>query len=129
MMTTANVIDAAPAGFLGTLPEYFVYQALVRLGFDGRFEFQSSQFGGRVFKGGLVLDFYIREESLGINVQSQYYHYSNRSRITQDRIQKAQLETQGIRLIWIDEEDILRNTIYYVKEALRFVDHSRMNMV
>jgi hypothetical protein len=127
--TAPNAIDAAPAGFPGTLPEYLVYQALIKLGYDGRFEFQSSQYGGRVFKGGVVLDFYIPEESLAINIQGEYWHYAFPSRIAQDKIQRATLAVRGITLIWIDESDCLRNAVYFVREALRFVDHSKMMYV
>jgi len=109
---------------VGSKPEVKVYNALVKLGIS--FDFQSAQLGGRQELGGMVLDFYIPDLYLGINVQSEYYHYGNPERIAIDKTQKAILETMGIKVIYIDEEDALRNAVYYVKEALAGRDHSRM---
>ncbi len=109
---------------IGSTPELAVYGALKKLGVD--FVFQSSQLGGRNVRGGAIVDFLIPSLSLAINVQSFYWHYGNPDRIAQDRMQQLALEGQGITVIYIDEEDILRNVDYFVREALQFRDHSRM---
>lgn len=121
-----NAVDSAPAGFPGTLPEYLVFMALIKLGYEGRFIFQSSQMGGRETKGGTVADFEIPELSLMIFVQGEYWHYSQPGRVAQDKIIASQLEAQGYVVIFIDEEDALANATYYTKEALAFRDHSKM---
>ncbi len=113
---------------VGTTPELAVYGALVRLGFKPGedFEFQSAQFGGREIKGGLVADFRLYLPRIIINVQSQYWHYGNSGRMAQDRLQQLALESAGWHVVYIDEEDALRDVMYYVREALAGRDHSRM---
>ena len=109
---------------LASTPEKAVYGALKKIGID--FIFQSSQLGGRNTRGGAIVDFLIPSLSLAINIQSFFWHYGNPDRIAQDRMQQLALEGQGITVIYIDEEDALRNVTYYVEEALQFRDHSRM---
>lgn len=122
----STLVDSAPAGFPGTLPEYLVYQALIKLGYEGRFVFQSSQMGGRELKGGTVVDFEIPELSLGIMVQGEYWHYGLPGRTMQDKIIAMQLESYGMKIIFIDEEDALTNALFYTREALNYRDHSKM---
>jgi len=112
--------------FLGTEPEKKVYDALVKLGYDGEFEFQSSQYGGRQQRGGLVFDFYLPELRIAINVQGVYWHYEIKGGGARDRIQQVLAESNGIRVIYIDEDDANRNATYYVKMALMGIDKSRM---
>lgn len=112
----------APADWMGTYPEYLVYQQLVRMVIN--FDYQSSQLGGRSERGGLVLDFYIPSLSLALNVQSTYWHYGRPEARQADRIQREALEAQGLRVVYLDEEDLIRNAKYYVTEALEGRDHS-----
>ena len=82
--------------------------------------------GGRSERGGIIADFFIPEYNLIINVASVYWHYARPGAIANDQMQRATLESQGIRVIYIDEEDALSNPIYYVKLALQGIDKSRM---
>jgi hypothetical protein len=109
---------------MGTEPEYYVYQALTRLGVD--FDYQSSKMGGRQERGGAILDFFIPGLNLAINVASLYWHYTRPAQLQNDMIQREMLESQGIRVIYIDEDDARRNAKWYVEEALAGRDHSRM---
>ena len=112
----------APPEWPGTLPEYLVYRELVRLQVE--FEYQSSQMGGRQERGGSVVDFLITDLNLVLNVQSQYWHYGRPAAVLADRIQREQLEAQGLTVVYLDEEDLLRNARWYVEEALAGRDHS-----
>lgn len=112
-----------PAWFVGSIPEWQVYYALLKLGYKNRFTYQSSQLGGRQARGGAVIDFYISELSLGINVQSKYFHYSTTRKLVANILQKAQLESRGIKMVFVNEEDVLRDPIYFVGEALSFREH------
>ena len=61
----------------GSQPEYWVYRAIVRTGRleeNGDFIYQSKFFGGRLTRGGAVVDFIIKSPRVGINVQSKYFH-------------------------------------------------------
>ena len=119
-----------PETFQGSLPEYIVLTTLAGLGrIEGEdFTYQSSLFGGRLEKGGLVIDFlFYNPPDLAINVQGIYYHYGAGPEVSaRDRIARDQLAAQGTFLIFIDEDDILRNASYFVSEALAYRDHSRL---
>ena len=84
--------------------------------------------GGRLDKGGVVLDFVFTDPpDLAINVQGEYYHYGlGATYIQNDIIIRQQMAGQGINLIFIDENDVLEDVDYYVREALNYKDHSRL---
>jgi len=117
-----------PLGWPGTRPEFLVYRALEGLGYKAGldFDYQSSQQGGRSERGGSILDFYIPSLNLGINVQSVYWHYGRPEQVMRDEFQRESLEAQGIRVVYLDENDILRNARFYVQQALQGNDFSRM---
>ena len=113
----------------GSESEIAVFNALLRLGKRPGvdFTYQSKQFGGRVAKGGRILDFEIYDPPLGINVQGVYFHYEKGSAIIQSDIRtRSFLASMGITLIFIDEDDALKDAMYYVREALQYRDHSRL---
>ncbi len=117
-----------PEGFPGTTPEWLVYQALTQLGYkDGEdFDYQSSEQGGRAERGGSVLDFYIISLNLCINIQGTYWHYGRVGQTANDVLIRESLESQGIRVVYLDEDDVMRNARYFVEEALKGNDYSRM---
>lgn len=92
------------------------------------FTYQSKQLGGRLDKGGLVLDFVFSDPpDLAINVQGTYWHYGQGTAIVQnDRMQRAQMAGLGITLILIDEDDVLSDVSYYVGAALQYRDLSKL---
>ena len=110
-------------------PELLVFNTLIRLGLvhGVDFTFQSKQFGGRILKGGYVLDFLFENPpGLAINVQGIYYHYEQGSAIQQnDILTQIALASIGITLIFIDEDDVLDDPEFYVRAALNFQDLSR----
>lgn len=126
-MVTAAA-QAQAEGF-GSLEEKMVYQELLRrrykLGED--FTYQTSFLGGRLDKGGLVIDFlFYNPPGLAINPLGYYYHYlQGVQQRVDDRMSKAVLASFGITLVFIDAEDVHRDVRYYVGEALSFRDHSR----
>ena len=127
-MTTQR--QTVPAGLEGSLPEYVAYEAFQRAGkVPGvDFTYQSPLQGGRMEKGGQVLDFLFYDPpDLAVNVQGVYYHYQfgieSRAR---DIIAREQLLGAGITVIFIDEDDIMEDPDYYVREALNYRDHSRL---
>ena len=92
------------------------------------FSFQSEYLGGRLDKGGLILDFVFENPpDLAINVQGEYYHYGKgKVMIQNDMLTREQVASMGINLIFIDESDVLKDVDYYVKEALNYKDHSKL---
>ena len=106
-----------------------VFQELLRQGLKHGedFTFQNRFFGGRLDKGGLVVDFlFSNPPNLAISITGFYYHYQQGvGQLAQDVYAKLQLAQQGITLIEIDDDDVHRDAAFYVREALRFRDHSR----
>ena len=132
-MTTARAYTnvEAPPDWAGSLPEYMVYNSLTttfRLRDGNEFDYQTSLLGGRMSKGGVVLDFFFYDPpDLAINVQGEYYHYGMGATVSQnDVFVRAQMAGQGIQLIFIDENDIYRDVDYYVRQALNYKDHSKL---
>lgn len=117
-------LPETPEWWPGSRPEWLVYNALLKLGYKDRFTYQSPALGGRQVKGGAIIDFLIDDLNLAINVTSRYWHYQTTPKRMADELQRAALEGRGLRVVYIDEADILRSPIYYVSEALNFRDHS-----
>ena len=119
-----------PQGWEGSVPEYLTYQTLEKVGkVPGEdFTYQSPLLGGRITKGGVVIDFdFTNPPDLAINVQGVYFHYQFGVETgARDRMARAQLAGEGKQLIFIDEDDLLEDPDYYVLEALRYRDHSRL---
>lgn len=118
-----------PASWEGSKPEYYVYLALIQLGYGGDFTYQSALAGGRLEYGGAILDFVIPALRLAINVQSTHWHYADPDARRRDAMVRAVAAGQGLRLVYIDEEDVLRDPFYYTAEALAGRDHSLMREV
>ena len=128
-MTTQPQIQV-PQSWEGSIPEYVAYQTFVSLGLEpGQdFTYQSPLMGGRLDKGGLIIDFMFNEPpDLAVNVQGVYYHYElgveNKAR---DVMARAALAGQNITLVFIDDDDLMRDPEYYCREALNYRDHSRL---
>jgi len=120
--------QSLPTGWPGSLPEFLVFQELKRRGLrEGiDFSYQSAFQGGRLQKGGMIVDFlFVNPPGLAINVQGDYYHAGPQSR-RQDRIVQAQLAGEGITMIFVDESDILSDVRRIVGAALQFRDLSRL---
>jgi hypothetical protein len=129
MTTRAQQIEVPPS-WPGSLPEYIAYITFEQLGkVPGEdFSYQSSRMGGRLDKGGVVLDFvFTNPPDLAVNVQGVYYHYETGVNTqARDIFARAQVEGAGVRLIFIDDDDLFRDPEYYCREALNYRDHSRM---
>ena len=83
--------------------------------------------GGRMDKGGLVLDFLFPDRNLAVNVQGVYYHYEfGVESKARDTMARASLAGDDITLIFIDDDDLLQDPKYYCREALNYRDHSRL---
>ena len=128
-MTTQSQ-QQVPANWQGSMPEYVAYLAFERAGkIPGvDFTYQSPLEGGRRDKGGQVLDFLFSDPpDLAVNIQGVYYHYEfGIETLARDKIGREQMLQSGIHVIFIDEDDILADPDYYVREALNYRDHSRL---
>ena len=117
---------------LATEPERVVYNILIRLGYvpDVDFEFQSVQFGGRLDRGGQVVDFWFTNPpGLAFSVLGEYFHYQlHGGSRANDLMAREELAVAGTTLIFIDETDLLGpRAEFFVTEGLQFRDHSRLS--
>ena len=82
-------------------------------------------------KGGFIIDFmFTNPPDLGVNVQGVYYHYQKYPNGVEtkarDVLARASMAGQNITLVFIDDDDLLRNPRFYCREALNYKDHSRL---
>ena len=128
-MTTQQQIQV-PESWEGSIPEYVAYITFVQIGLEpGQdFIYQSPLMGGRLDKGGMVVDFIFNNPpDLAVNVQGVYYHYEfGVEAKARDMMARASLAGQDVKLIFIDDDDLLRDPTYYCREALNYRDHSRI---
>jgi len=122
-----------PPNWEGSGPEYVAYQTFISLGkTPGEdFTYQSPLMGGRLDKGGFIIDFmFTNPPDLGINVQGVYYHYTKYpggvESKARDVLARASMAGENITLIFIDDDDLLHDPVYYCREALNYRDHSRL---
>ena len=122
----AEVVPEPPEDWAGSVPEWCINWALLRLGLEGQFDYQSSMMGGRLEKGGVILDFYLPGYNLGISVMGEYWHLGRGLDVrASDAFQRAQVESMGVTVVNIKESHALANPIHYVNEALHGRDHSK----
>jgi hypothetical protein len=119
-----------PSNWEGSVPEYVAHRTFIQLGLEPGhdFTYQSPLMGGRMDKGGFVIDFlFTNPPDLAVNVQGVYYHYEfGVETKARDVVARASLAGQNVTLIFIDDDDLLRDPTYYCREALAYRDHSRL---
>lgn len=115
----------------GSYPEYLTYWALTaKLKMKAGVDFVEQFDLGKEFVGGLgaVVDVVIinRFPWLGLAVMGLYFHPAFGKKLQYDLAQFARIRNQkGWDLIPLDEDDLERDAVFTVKEALRGNDMSR----
>jgi len=121
---------SVPEGWEGSLPEWLFYSSLVELGYTegSDFTYQSALAGGRMDKGGAIIDFmFYNPPDLAVNVQGVYYHYELGAETkAKDIFTRQFLAGQGITLIFVDEDDLLQDPVGITQDALNYQDRSRL---
>ena len=129
-MVTQNEIQSPPASWEGSIPEWVFYSALLELGYRDRYDFtyQSPLQGGRLDKGGAIIDFlFYNPPNLAVNVQGTYYHYELGAETkARDVMVREALAGQGINLIFVDEDDLIQDPVGITRAALNYQDRSRL---
>lgn len=117
-----------PVSWPGTRPEWATHWALTRLGYQPEIDFfyRQSAYLGQGWGGGEV-DFLLPREQLGFEVQGELWHYGlGTAKIEQDALRGALWKGQGLTVIFLDDADVLKNPIFYVREGLAHRDHSKL---
>jgi len=129
-MTTGRGLQTPPQSWPGSKPEWAFYSSLIELGYepDEDFTYQSPLMGGRLEKGGTIIDFlFTNPPNLAVNVQGVYYHYELGAEIkARDIFAREALAGQGTTLIFVDEDDLEQDAIGTTRDALAFRDRSRL---
>lgn len=129
-MVTQAGIKSPPSEWAGSRPEWMFYASLISLGYQPGedFTYQYPLDGGRLSTGGVIIDFlFYNPPNLAVNVQGIYYHYElGAETIGRDRIVREQLASQGITLIFVDEDDLEQDPKGVTEAALEFRDTSRL---
>ena len=119
-----------PEGWEGSKPEWMFYASLIELGYEPGedFTYQSPMMGGRLDKGGLIIDFmFYNPPNLAVNVQGVYYHYELGSETkARDIFARQALAGQGTTLIFVDEDDLEQDPLGVTRDAINFRDRSRL---
>ena len=127
------LFTVVPEGWTGSLPEWQFYASLLELGYQPNedFTYQSPLMGGRLDKGGLVIDFlFDNPPNLAVNVQGVYYHYElGADTRARDIFARESLAGQGITLIFVDEDYLAQDPLGTTREALQFRDSSRLGRI
>jgi len=89
---------------IATKPEIIVYQWLTKHNII--FSFQTALMGGHFELGGSVVDFILTELDIALRVQGMYWHEGIAKKGT-DEVQREMLESIGLTVVDLWEEDIL----------------------
>ena len=130
MVSQSTLNPPMPSSWEGSEPEWIFQSALIRLGYlpDQDFSFQSPLMGGRLDKGGAILDFvFYNPPDLAVNIQGVYYHYEmGADTKARDIMIRESMAGQGIHLIFIDEDDLREDPVGVTRLALNYRDVSRL---
>lgn len=120
-----RIFPEPAADWKGTLPEWAIYWAHTTFKLKEGEDFYYIYGFGMTSETDTQIDFYEVDMNLGIEVQGIYWHYTFDGYKRQADIQRrAIIEALGLQLVFIDEDDALRDPIYYLKEAFAGRDHS-----
>ncbi len=130
MVSQSTLNQPMPSSWEGSEPEWIFQSALIRLGYlpDQDFSYQSPLMGGRLDKGGAILDFvFYNPPDLAVNIQGVYYHYEmGADTKARDIMIRESMAGQGIHLIFIDEDDLREDPVGVTRLALNYRDVSRL---
>ena len=126
-LAVARKLPTVPASWKqrnGSDAEYFCMIGLMQNGYrEGGgakgFTFQASLDGNKLRKKGDVIpDFLLNVPRLGINVQSRFYHSATADQRAQDIYARGIMESQGIRMAFISEDQVRQNAKFWVGRAI-----------
>lgn len=117
-----------PDWWTGTRPEWAIYWAFLRLKMQPGADFiYQWAIPSSTASGYAYFDFYVPDTGTIIEIQGDFWHYGQGTRkIENDVLRIAAAARHGQTMIHIDERDALRSPLFYLEEALRGIDHSRL---
>ena len=129
-MTLRQGLLTPPDSWEGSKPEWMFYASLIELGYQPNedFTYQSPLMGGRMDKGGAIIDFlFDNPPDLAVNIQGVYYHYELGAQTrARDIFARQSLAGMGITLVFVDEDYLEQDPLGTTREALNYQDSSRL---
>lgn len=115
-----EVWQQGPGGSVGSLPEFVVWEWLVKRkkqvpGYD--FLYQWNVLGGRTAFGGFVADYFLPELGMVWNVQGLQYHYTNPDDRARDKMATTVLASSGFLVVELFEDDLMNRPEYTLERA------------
>ena len=110
----------AGLGQLISLPEFIAFEFLLykkQQIENVDFTFQSPILGGRTEFGGFVLDFFIIGPRYGWRIQGERWHLLQPASRARDDVARALLESDGIRVIDLWEDDVITRSDFVLEKA------------
>lgn len=127
---STSQVPPVPTTWPGSDLEWMVFWALTKplsKTQDVDFTYQAARFGGKAVAGGIAIDFLMMDGTgIGMDIEGEYWHYGNATEISSALIRRERCSNIHINLIFIDGADVKNSVVYYVKEALAGVDHSKL---
>lgn len=122
-------IPPPPPEFSGTLPEWRFLWAHWQLGLSENDQFQYLYNAGNpeAESGKTEIDFMELDVGIAIQIQGFYYHYVGFDGFTQsnDLEKRVALESLGYSVVAVDEEDAIKDPVFYLRAARQGRDLSR----
>lgn len=118
-----------PDDFEGTRPEWAIYWATQKLGYvEGiDFTFQARLRGVEISYYSTIDFLFNYPDKVGIEIQGSFWHSRGEDR-AKDLLRKIQFASEGIEIVYIDEDKALNNPIFYLKDALKGISHSEISI-
>jgi len=111
-----------PPTWKGTLPEWAIFWAHLQI---GRKPDEDFVYLYKIEQAPNGIDFFELDLNIGIEIQGLYWHYAfGAAAEVNDLERRSRIESVGIQLIMIDEDDALKDPVFYLQEALQGRDHS-----
>lgn len=123
-----EIYPQPPVTWRGTLPEWAIFWAHLQLGLR---EGEDFEYVPRIERAqgnvkGTQVDFMEFDLNIAIDIQGLFWHYGfSAAQQYADAETRIRIESVGITYIAIDEDDALRDPIYYLREARQGRDYSR----
>jgi hypothetical protein len=124
----AETIPDPPPDWPGTEPEWIVFFVLLAMGYRYGIDFlYRERLPGLLARNFGEIDFLLPSLGIALEVQGRYFHYERGiEQIRSDALKRALVESQGLVLVALDEEDLVEGDPFWlVSEALKGRDYSR----
>ena len=126
---SADPAGDPPDNWTGTKPEWSIYWAFTKLNYEPNNDFIYQQQVPGLGAGALsVVDFFIPEIKLAIEIQGTFWHLGQGTQKEySDELRRATIAQSGVGLGFIDEQDAIERPIEILKLTILGGEKSRLD--